>query len=528
MEVTSWRRAAARGLCCCSALVLGVSMAAATTMQSPGQLSKAQESIMRDILSSASTAMASPVTYNWSTSSNPCQWSGVHCSPAASTSTAVCHQALAPDMALQCHVLASICRLDTLQSLNLEELLHRSAGQFSPCPMKAGLQELDLSSNNLSGHIGNFSGFHKLEVIDLPCPNNHGSSLQELVFSGNNSVVTFRWVCSGWKSYSVDLCKNSLAGDVPDNFLSFPKLKILLMSGNSLTGEIPRSLLNVSTLFKFAANQNNLSGSVPQGITKNIRMAHSGSFSQSLYSIRLGGNLLSGSIPESIGNVIGLLHLVLDGNNLAGSIPWQLSKCKKLELIDLSSNQLQGHVPSELGNLEQLVALKLHTNNLSGELVHRRTTFQSYHSVTEALLLGFAWQQAQRCNSIVDQLAEVSDHPRLGNNELTGASPTSIGALLQLELLDLSQNNLSGQVPTSVASMKSLMWLLLSDNHLSGLLPELPKWVFVNVTGNPGLIQGTEDDNTSDNMKGSQDDFRSAEWVTAVLYLASSSSMRWV
>ena len=60
-------------------------------------------------------------------------------------------------------------------------------------------------------------------------------------------------------------------------------------------------------------------------------------------AIDLGGNGLCGTIPESIGNMVGL------------------------ENLDMSWNLLQGHVPETIGNLASLVELKLYHNRLSGQ-----------------------------------------------------------------------------------------------------------------------------------------------------------------
>lgn len=96
----------------------------------------------------------------------------------------------------------------------------------------------------------------------------------------------------------------------------------------------------------------------------------------------------------------------------------------------------------------------------------------------------------------------------LGHNYLEGHIPSSIGMLSNLEFLDLSNNNLSGQVPSSLASLQSFTYLYLSYNQLSGPLPDLPRSVRLNVTGNPGLKNHTEDSDTPDNMAHTENDFR--------------------
>jgi Leucine-rich repeat (LRR) protein len=65
----------------------------------------------------------------------------------------------------------------------------------------------------------------------------------------------------------------------------------------------------------------------------------------SLQFLGLTGNILSGALPESLGNVSSLNTIMLAENNLTGSIPEALGHIPNLNILDLRDNMLSGNVP---------------------------------------------------------------------------------------------------------------------------------------------------------------------------------------
>ena len=139
----------------------------------------------------------------------------------------------------------------------------------------------------------------------------------------------------------------------------------------------------------------------------------------------LNHNQLSGSIPDSLGDLTNLERLYLNHNQLSGSIPDSLGDLTSLTELRLDHNQLSGPIPDSLGDLTSLERLELGNNALSG--------------------------------SIPDSLGDLTrlQELRLQRNQLTGPIPDSLGDLTGLERLELGNNALSGSIPDSLGDLTS-------------------------------------------------------------------------
>src|SRR5260221_1490577 len=84
--------------------------------------------------------------------------------------------------------------------------------------------------------------------------------------------------------------------------------------------------------------------------------------------IDLHDNILSGSIPPSIGNLTALQALGLVNNNLSGAIPESIGNLKNLQILKIGKNQLTGPLPSSIGNLTNLLFLLINENKINGSI----------------------------------------------------------------------------------------------------------------------------------------------------------------
>jgi Leucine-rich repeat (LRR) protein len=411
-------------------------------------------------------------------------------------------------------IFASICRIDTLQSLDLSRNFFTDLGDLlfpTSCRMKEGLRSLNLSSNKLSHPLSNLSGFPKLEVLDLSfnlfpsenlstylgsfpnlrslnlsmnnlsgdIPTSMVDSLAELVLSGNQLSGSIPSGVFNYKNLTVlDLSQNSLTGAVPDNFTNLSKLETLLLSGNFLSGKIPKSLSNVTTLSRFAANMNNFTGSIPSNITNHVRMldlsynnldgmipldffSHPG-----LQAVDLTVNMLEGAIPGSLSQ--SLYRLRLGGNMLSGNISDSICDGKGLTYLELDNNQLMGSIPPELGNCKKLTLLSLASNKLQGPVP------DAISNLDKLVVLNL--QNNNLCGLIPNRFSGLQNLNtlNLSQNSFTGEIPSEIFELQKLSTLDLHGNAISGAIPTSISSSKSLIELNLGYNALAGTIPTMP------------------------------------------------------
>ena len=163
-------------------------------------------------------------------------------------------------------------------------------------------------------------------------------------------------------------------------------------------------------------------------------------------SLLLQKNQLSGSIPESIGNLTNLTILYLFTNQLSGSIPDSIGNLSNLVALGLLNNNLSGSIPASLGDLSELEWLGLSENQLSGPIP------ESFGKLSKLSVL------------ILDE------------NQLSGSIPESIGKLTNLGLLDLHNNQLSGPIPESLGKLTKLYLLLLSGNTDLCMPASLKNW----------------------------------------------------
>lgn len=108
-------------------------------------------------------------------------------------------------------------------------------------------------------------------------------------------------------------------------------------------------------VFAIDLRENGLHGSLPKAFFSSL---------QSLLSLNLGMNSISGTIPSEIGRLSKLRFLDLHQNKLIGHLPPALAHCSRLEWVDLSANKLHGTLPAHLAQLHDLKFCFLGHNQL--------------------------------------------------------------------------------------------------------------------------------------------------------------------
>lgn len=204
-----------------------------------------------------------------------------------------------------------------------------------------------------------------------------------------------------------------------------------------------------------------------------------------IHSIYLAYNNLSGYLPESITEFTELETLYLAYNNIGGTIPKEIDKLSKLYHIDLSFNRISGSIPNSICNLTTLHILGLANNRLTGmipenigNMVNLNTFNISNYSVGAGGGDVNINDSLPYCNQITGKIPlSLTTLPNLASfnadqNKLLGDIPNELWSMPSLTLLTLDGNMLTGAISPTIGKAKKLVQLWLRNNHLTGVIPE--------------------------------------------------------
>ncbi|KAF8732792.1 hypothetical protein HU200_015131 [Digitaria exilis] len=330
----------------------------------------------------------------------------------------------------------------------------------------------------------------KLVCTDLPSTNLNSLSqsnfkvLSKIDLSLNNLNSTFPyWLTNVQTVAYIDLSYCGLYGSIPEAIGNLSALRELSLSTNSLEGTIPISIGRLCELQHLDLSKNNLAGDID-----NFGKAMDACMKE-LFSINLGTNNLSGSIPRWLGSFRKLSSVDLSNNSLTGHVPSNINQLTNLIHLDISSNFLQGVLSEEhLANLSILSTLSMSSNSLR---ISVGTNWVPPFQLIELQLYSCPlesqfpqWLQTQTSIWSLDLHNTGTKGPLpswiwtsltslvsldLSNNQITGKLPASLEHR-SLEVLDLSNNSFSGSLPSSLGS-NNLHFVFLSNNHLNGSIP---------------------------------------------------------
>ncbi|CAK9323345.1 unnamed protein product [Citrullus colocynthis] len=337
------------------------------------------------------------------------------------------------------------------------------------------LQILDFPNNNLVGMIPDDIGRLK--------------HLQRLNFGSNNlgsgkigDLNFINSLVNCTKLRTLGLNTNHFGGPLPSSIANLSnQLEAITLGDNMLSGSFPLGITNLINLQVLAMEGNMMNGSIPPNI---------GSL-KNLVLLYLGGNGLTGPIPSSIGNLTSLTNLYLSYNKHDGRIPTSLGECKTLLSLQLSGNNLTGAIPKQIfGILSLSITLALDHNSFTGSLPNEVGGLLSLLEldVSENKLSGDIPSNLGKCTSM--------ERLYLGGNQFRGTVPQSLETLNSLVQLNLSRNNLTGSIPQFLGKLLSLVYLDLSYNNFVGKVPE--EGVFSNSTmfsilGNNNVCDGLQE-----------------------------------
>ncbi|PKI42629.1 hypothetical protein CRG98_036911 [Punica granatum] len=277
-----------------------------------------------------------------------------------------------------------------------------------------------------------------------------------------------------------------LRGYVPANLSSLSKLRELWMGDNGLSGEIPLSVGNFSSLEYLHLGNNKLRGTVPDTLG-NLR---------NLIFLSLAKNNLVGNFPSSLTNISSMEALDLAINQLVGSLPLDLDiTLPNLQFLSVMYNRFTGSIPKSISNMSQLNDFQITSNSFTGDV-------PSFRKMSNLLFLGIGSNYLGRglandldflCSltnatnlyylgignnsfggevpKCIGNLSIILDMFVLEGNALSGTMPSSIGNLINLEVLSVSLNNFSGSIPPEIGNLKKVKELYLAYNMFTGEVP---------------------------------------------------------
>ena len=227
---------------------------------------------------------------------------------------------------------------------------------------------------------------------------------------------------------------NELMGTLEDFPLTAaPNLRHLVASDNLLTGFLPSTIGLMPSIRILILEKNQFRGPIPENIAQ---------VANTLQILHLSRNLITGTIPTDVGSLDQLIEFHAGNNQLQGTIPVELAAAFSLRSLSLDNNRLSGNIPLELSFLPELSKLKLDHNNFRGQI-----PVELQFLANTLTWLDLSW------------------------NALTGAVPTEMGLLTNLEWLYLERSNLSGPIPTEFGSLTNLRELSLYGMQLTGTIP---------------------------------------------------------
>ncbi|KAK7852513.1 putative lrr receptor-like serine/threonine-protein kinase [Quercus suber] len=202
----------------------------------------------------------------------------------------------------------------------------------------------DLSFNYISGSIP--SSFSQLPLVILSLS---GNRLSGEIPKGIGEIGSLE---------ELVLEANQLDGHLPENLGNLSNLKRLVLNANNFTGTIPETFGKLTNLTDFRIDGTAISGKIPGFI---------GNWSK-LDRLDMQGTFMEGPIPVTISMLSNLAELrISDLKGLSIGFP-NLKDLKKLKYLVLRNCLITGLLPDYIGELESLKRLDLSFNNLRGPI----------------------------------------------------------------------------------------------------------------------------------------------------------------
>ncbi|KAI4967207.1 hypothetical protein ZWY2020_029492 [Hordeum vulgare] len=384
------------------------------------------------------------------------------------------------------HLITSIANLTSLEQLWLS-WSNREAGALLDCRGTipsvlfnlVSLEKLYLSSNELYGTLENIpdrlSTF--LKHIDLSHNNLAGhipKSLFDLtrlqIHPLTRISLKARDLCLLWKMKALDTLRISnnmlsvidVEGGYP--FTYIPRIRELGLAHCNLT-KIPVALKYVNEMIDLDLSNNRIDGVMPSWIWVKWK--------DSISSLDLSNNMFASlENSPSIVHMYNLYHLNLSSNKLHGTVPIPLISMFEAASLDYSNNSFSSIMP-DFGRYlpNNTIYLDLSRNKLSGH-IPRSICTQQYLEILDLSYNNFSGVVPSCLMQGISRLNML----KLRENHFNGMLPENIGEGCMLETIDLNTNRIEGKIPKSLSNCQGLQLLDVGNNQIVG---SFPSWLGV-------------------------------------------------
>ncbi|KAI9084095.1 hypothetical protein K1719_033951 [Acacia pycnantha] len=313
------------------------------------------------------------------------------------------------------------------------------------------------------------------ELVDLYMPH---SKLKELC-RGRESFQNLKFIDL---SHSEDLIKTP-------NFDGIPHLEELILEGCSNLVEIHQSLVHhqklvivdlkdckkVKTLPR-KLEMNRLETFVLSGCSKVRKLPEFGKDMERLSKLDLEETAIA-KLPQSLGNLIGLLELNLKNCKRLVCLPYNVCKLKALKIFRISSCSKLSRLPENLTEIEALEVLDLSCIAIKGLSLCEYNGEVQYSSSSSRFLLLQSPSSPTKF-MLLPSLSFLTELNLYGCNLCDGSLPDDISELSSLKHLFLGGNNFNHLPSGLISNLSKIETIDLSNCLRLRSLPQLPSNTF--------------------------------------------------
>ncbi|KAH0658912.1 hypothetical protein KY285_027459 [Solanum tuberosum] len=253
----------------------------------------------------------------------------------------------------------------------------------------------------------------------------------------------------------ISLDNKSLSGVISPSIFSLQSLTSLVLPSNALSGKLPSELTNCTSLKVLNVTVNNMNGTIPD-LSKLTN----------LEVLDLSINYFSGEFPSWVGNMTGLVALGLGDNDFVEcKIPETLGNLKKVYWLYLAGSNLTGEIPESIFEMEALGTLDISRNQISGNFSKSVNKLKNLWKIELF--------QNKLTGELPVELAELSllQEFDISSNHMYGKLPPEIRNLKKLTVFHVFMNNFSGEIPPGFGDMQHLNAFSVYRNNFSGVFP---------------------------------------------------------